>query len=132
MKEAKNDAAPSKKDFILSRGSMPARDIVDAAKKEGLNITTAYVYVVRSEATTKRAKGKPGKAKSTRNKVAKRSKRTRKAIGARATRSKPTAGGPKRDERLVQFVDLALDIGLTRADSLLQRLRGMVTTLTAA
>jgi len=47
----KKDA--SKADFVRGLpAAMPAKEVVDKAKEAGLKLTTAYVYVIRSQART--------------------------------------------------------------------------------
>jgi hypothetical protein len=42
--------------FILAQPrALPAADVVDAARKAGLKVSAAYVYIVRSRSRTQRA-----------------------------------------------------------------------------
>lgn len=54
----KKDA--TKADFVRALpASMPAKEVVDKAKEAGLKLTTAYVYVIRSQARTGGVKRDP-------------------------------------------------------------------------
>ena len=54
----KKDA--TKADFVRALpATMPAKEVVDKAKEAGLKLTTAYVYVIRSQARTGGAKRDP-------------------------------------------------------------------------
>lgn len=56
----KKDA--TKAEFVRALpASMPAKEVVEKAKEAGLKLTTAYVYVIRSQARTGGAK-KPAPA----------------------------------------------------------------------
>jgi len=61
---AKKDA--SKAEFVRGLpANLPAKDVVEKAKEAGLKLTTAYVYVIRSQARTggsKKAAGAKGHA----------------------------------------------------------------------
>jgi hypothetical protein len=100
MQVNETHARTSKKDFILSRPNLSAKEIVAAAAEQGIDTTTAYVYVTRSEAT-KQAR-EPACVKPP-------------AI--------TTRGPAKRQELESVFVELVLDVGLARADALLGQLR---------
>jgi hypothetical protein len=110
----KTKKAPSKTAFVLSLAKdMPASEVVAKAKAAGLELTDRYVYVIRSK-----AKGRAGKPTGRRG-------RPPKAAGAkrgpkpRATSGSPVALG-------TQFLEMALDLGLARAEELLVSLRSKV------
>jgi hypothetical protein len=88
----------SKKDFILSRANQSAKEIIAAAAQQGMVITTAYVYVARSEAT-----------------------KARKAASERPLADSTRAAAAA--DREEEFLELALNVGLARADTLLGKLR---------
>lgn len=50
----------TKADFVRALpATMPAKEVVDKAKDAGLKLTTAYVYVIRSQARTGTSKAEP-------------------------------------------------------------------------
>ena len=95
-----NRPRPSKKSFILSRPDLSAKEVVAAAAQDGIHFSVAYVYVTRSEATLK----------------------ARRAAHSTSPRGVQTLATDGRGLEAT-FVDLALDVGLARADRLLGRLR---------
>jgi hypothetical protein len=102
---------PSKTAFVLSLpSSMSAKDVLSKGKAAGLKLTEAYIYSIRSK-----AKGRAGKPAARRG-------RPPKAVAAAASGSMSSSGGGL--ER--QFLNLALDLGLSRAESLLSSLRAKV------
>jgi hypothetical protein len=50
-------AKMTKSTFVRSMGNAPAKDVVAAAAQQGMKLTTAYVYVVRSSDKTKGGRG---------------------------------------------------------------------------
>jgi hypothetical protein len=94
-------AATSKRGFIESLpASTPVAEVVAAAKKAGLAISNNYVYFLRSGSKKKtKALGKHSPAKSNDGSVEAR------------------------------FVDLALDVGLARAEEMLRSLRAKVRSI---
>ncbi len=98
-----------KSKFILQYPfDVPARQIVEEAKKHGLSITTQYVYIIRRNAKQKGVVPAGSAARS------------------QARRGRP-AVGPSGAER--RFRELALEIGLGRAEELLKDLRERVDRL---
>jgi hypothetical protein len=96
----KRKGGQSKADFVRSQPrSMSAADVVKKAKAAGMDISVAYVYVIRS-------KSKTGKG------------------GRRAARGAAPAGRAGSLER--DFVNLALDLGFARAQQLLDAARNRV------
>ena len=100
-----------KREFVLSQpSSMTATEVVEAAKKRGMSLTANYVYNLRS-----------GGAKAT----------PARGGAAKAPRLAVEAVGAKRGTLDAQFVHLALDLGLTRATDLLERVRSRARELTS-
>jgi hypothetical protein len=101
---------PSKTSFILGLPrELPAAEVVAKAKEAGITLTDKYVYRIRSSAK-KRGAGparlKPGPKP-----------RGRQSVGtavSKVGKSEPVEA---------RFVALALDVGLSRAEELLTRLR---------
>lgn len=114
----------SKRTFVLSLpASMPAADVIKRARAEGMQLTTNYVYKIRSrgaaanEATlTLNVAGNGKGARLNRGRVL--------SDIARSARS--ANGTNHHDER---FVALVLDVGLARAAALLERVRARVQDL---
>lgn len=97
----------SKTAFVLSLPlDMPAKDVIAKGKAQGLKLTEAYIYSIRSK-----AKGRVGKPAARRG----RPPKAQSLAGAR---------GGNGIER--QFLNLALDLGLSRAENLLSNLRSRV------
>ncbi len=134
----------TKAEFIRSLPNLATRDLVAKAKEAGFTISEDYVYKLRSfdrkakggaakpaaaksaaapKAAKKRAKkaGKKaaGKAKKAGRKAAapKATKRGRKRAAAPAA-SAPAAGGLE-----AKFINMALDLGLARAEGIFAELR---------
>jgi hypothetical protein len=86
---------------------MPAAEVVARAKAAGMTLNEKYVYNIRAQARAKAGKvGKRGRPKGSTNKVP----AVRSSSGLEA-----------------QFVSLALDLGLSRAEGLLRNVRASVT-----
>ncbi len=99
----KKDA--SKAEFV--RGlppTLPAKEVVEKAKEAGLKLTTAYVYVIRSQARTGRKKGSTAGA-------------------AAAPHAPPHAPGKRTSNKGAesQLLAAASELGLSRSITLLQR-----------
>ena len=77
---------------------MPASQVIAKAKESGIKLTAAYVYVIRSKSSAK-----PN------GKVA-----------------KPRAGGARGGSQERTFVDLALQLGFSRAQQLLDDTRASI------
>jgi hypothetical protein len=104
---------PSKTAFVLSLPStMSAKEVLAKGKAAGLKLTEAYIYSIRSK-----AKGREGKPAARRG-------RPPKAVSAAASSSLASSSSGGGLER--QFLSLALDLGLSRAESLLANLRAKV------
>lgn len=55
----KKGSGPSKSDFIRQHPNLTAAEVVAKAKKGGMSISSALVYMARGRANPKRAKGTP-------------------------------------------------------------------------
>lgn len=109
-KKGASEKTPSKTSFVLGfPRDMPAAEVVVKAKEAGIPLTDKYVYNIRASA---RAAGKTAKKKPGPKPGAKR-----KASGA---------GNGSVESR---FVDLALDVGLARAEEMLRTLRATVKSI---
>lgn len=117
MAKTSSKKSPSKTAFVLGLAKdMPASEVVAKAKAAGIDLTDRYVYVIRSK-----AKGRAGKPSGRRG-------RPPKSAGAKR--------GPKPGRRIAaatspvalgtQFLEMALDLGLARAEELLVSLRSKV------
>jgi hypothetical protein len=99
----------NKSEFVRNIGDLPAATVVAEAKKKGIKLTENYVYTIRSA-----AKKKNGKAKSLLPHRPEGTTGGKTAVLLTAGRSSEKA-----------FVDLVLDIGLSRAQRLIDNLRSM-------
>lgn len=109
-KAKRQPRAGSKTAFVLGQPlDLPAKEIVARGKAQGIALTEAYIYGIRSRSA--RAGRTPGKAASS------------VVLGARAGRL--SASGSLES----QFANLALDIGLARAESILRDVRGKLDQL---
>jgi hypothetical protein len=138
-------STPSKADFIRGLAGMPAKEVVAKAKDAGITISDAYVYKLRSSeriaaakgpsgqktASTKPASGKPGSKKPAPKQAA--STKVVPGVKAGEKKSAPTSGAAPaaaQDSSLEErFVDLALDLGLARAEEIFIKLRARVKRL---
>lgn len=104
-KPAQKRAAPkkptgSKADFVRSLPpGLSAKDAIERAKKAGHKLSAAYVYVIRSK----------GSSKGNGHSKPKRPKQSAGSTGDQAQR----------------FMSLTLDLGLTEAQKLLDRVRNL-------
>jgi hypothetical protein len=80
--------------------SMPASEVVKKGKAAGMSFSDKYVYTIRSKGPKAGKRGRP------------------KGSGRKA-RASGGAGAQ-------QFVDLAIELGLSRAEALLARLRSAI------
>lgn len=87
--------------FVLSRPNLTINEIIAEARTAGLKITYGHVANIRS--TAKRKGGKPN--------------------GVKKLGRPPKAAASSTPE--TRFLDLALDLGLARADQLLKNVRAM-------
>jgi hypothetical protein len=101
-KSGGDGAGLSKRDFVLSFGpETPASEILKKAKEAGLGLSKAYLYTIRSSAGASQRRGRPAAAT---------------ASGGSRTRESTSS-------LEAQFVDAAIDMGLSKATELLERLR---------
>jgi hypothetical protein len=107
---------PSKTAFVLGLAKdMPASEVVAKAKAAGIELTDRYVYVIRSK-----AKGRAGKPTGRRG-------RPPKVAGAkRGPKPGRKAAAVSATSLATQFLEMALDLGLARAEDLLVSLRAKV------
>jgi hypothetical protein len=96
----------NKSAFVRGLPDLKASEVVAKAKAQGIVLSDKYVYNIRAKAKARGGKpvgrpGRPGRAKAAR--------------GGRSTASAQQ-----------DLVDLALEIGLTKAEALLARLRAAV------
>jgi hypothetical protein len=114
-KKASAKKPPSKTAFVLGLArDMPASEVVAKAKTAGLELTDRYVYVIRSK-----AKGRAGKPAGRRG-------RPPKAAGAKRGPKPGRKASASTGGLAVQFLEMALDLGLARAEDLLGSLRAKV------
>jgi hypothetical protein len=109
----------SKRTFVLSLpASLPAAEVIKRARAEGMQLTTNYVYKIRSRgaAASETALTIPSLKKGGRN--------GRGRVLSDIARS--ANGSSQHDEH---FVALVLDVGLARAAALLERVRARVQDL---
>lgn len=105
---------PSKTAFVLGLAKdMPASEVVAKAKAAGLELTDRYVYVIRSK-----AKGRAGKPTGRRGRPPKVAGAKR---GPKPGRKAGSAAGLG-----AQFLEMALDLGLARAEEMLVGFRAKV------
>jgi type III secretion system FlhB-like substrate exporter len=104
---ASSAAGQSKRDFVLSFGSdTPASEILRKAKEAGIGLSKAYLYTIRSSGGASQKRGRPTKAVS--------------ASAAKAAFKKSGRGASSLEN---QFIEAAIDLGLSKATELLNRLR---------
>jgi hypothetical protein len=110
---AESSKVTNKTAFVLGLpASMSAKEVIDKGKAAGIKLTDRYVYSIRSKAkvrgtTTPARRGRPPKN----------------ALPGLTGKPGRTSGSGSLD---AQFVDLALDLGLSRAEGLLSALRSRV------
>jgi len=111
-KNSAENKSINKTAFVLELpADMSAKEVIDKGKAAGIKLTDRYVYSIRSKAKVRG--GTPG-----------RRGRPRGARGkATALSGRQTAGGGALESR---FFDVALDLGLSKAESLLSSLRARV------
>lgn len=100
----------SKRDFVLSFGpETPASEILRKAKEAGIGLSKAYLYTIRSSGGASQRRGGRAAAAAV-------------SIDKRALRS--VGRGSSSLEN--QFIDAAVDLGLSKATELLDRLRSRI------
>jgi hypothetical protein len=102
-------AGQSKRDFVLSFGSdTPASEILRKAKEVGVGLSKAYLYTIRSASGGSQKRGRPVKSSGA-------------SAAKNSARKGSSRGGANSLEN--QFIEAALDVGLSKASELLNRLR---------
>jgi hypothetical protein len=111
-KNSAENKSINKTAFVLELpADMSAKEVIDKGKAAGIKLTDRYVYSIRSKAKVRG--GTPG-----------RRGRPRGARGkSTALSGRETGGGGALESR---FFDVALDLGLSKAESLLSSLRARV------
>src|SRR5438874_8006640 len=110
-----NSSKVNKTAFVLNLPtSMSAKEVIDKGKAQGIKLTDRYVYSIRSKAKVRggqppRRRGRPPK---------------------NAALVQALSAGPGRKPasatQEAQFLNMALDLGLARAENLLTSLRARV------
>lgn len=111
--KAGTSSSQSKRDFVLSFGpETKASEILRKAKDAGIGLSKAYLYTIRSAGGASQKRGrKPGVVSSA---------PAVSAVKASAGRGRGAAAASGLE---AQFIDAAIDLGLSKAGDLLQRLR---------
>jgi len=109
---AGTSSSQSKRDFVLSFGSeTKASEILRKAKDAGIGLSKAYLYTIRSAGGASQKRGrKPGVAISA-------------PVASVKTSGGRGRGAVAASSLEAQFIDAAIDLGLSKAGDLLQRLR---------
>jgi hypothetical protein len=110
---AENSKSINKTAFVLELpADMSAKDVIDKGKAAGIKLTDRYVYSIRSKAKVRGGTpGRRGRPRGTGNKAA-----------ATLGTGRDGSGGGLES----RFFDVALDLGLSKAESLLSSLRTRV------
>ncbi len=58
-KKTRTKRTVNKSEFVRSMAGKPAKEIVDAAAKQGIKLTDRYVYAIRSNDKNRRSPGGP-------------------------------------------------------------------------
>lgn len=104
-----SSSGSSKRDFVLSfPPTTPASEILRKAKDSGIGLSKAYLYTIRNAAGAKPAG---------------RGRAAARAAAASAPRGRASASLES------QFIDAALDLGLSRASEILDRVRSRLKDL---
>src|SRR5262245_59262457 len=102
-KKATGKRTVNKSQFVRDQPvTMTAKQVVTKAKDAGITLSEQYVYNIRAKANARRRRGRPGRPKGSTN-------------AAKASSNQDA-----------RFVDLALDMGLSKAEALLSRLRAKI------
>jgi hypothetical protein len=109
--KASSGGSVSKRDFVLSFGpDTKASEILRKAKEQGIGLSKAYLYTIRSAGGASQKRGGGG----------------RRGVGApaRAGRGRGSFAGHE-----AAFIESAIDMGLSKAADLLDRLRSRLKDL---
>jgi hypothetical protein len=111
-KNSAENKSINKTAFVLELpADMSAKEVIDKGKAAGIKLTDRYVYSIRSKAKVRGgAPGRRGRPRGARGK-------------ATALSGRQAGGGGALESR---FFDVALDLGLSKAESLLSSLRARV------
>ena len=109
-----SSSSQSKRDFVLSFGpETKASEILRKAKDAGIGLSKAYLYTIRSAGGASQKRGrKPGVASG-----------IQVASSMKASAGRGRASSASASSLEAQFIDAAIDLGLSKAGDLLQRLR---------
>jgi hypothetical protein len=100
--------------FVLGfPADMSAKDVIDKGKAAGITLTDRYVYSIRSKAKVRGSMVPARRGRPPKNAMA-------------SLAGKPGLKSGRSGASEAQFVDIALDLGLSRAESLLSALRTRV------
>jgi hypothetical protein len=110
---ADNSKSINKTAFVLELpADMSAKEVIDKGKAAGIKLTDRYVYSIRSKAKVRGGNpGRRGRPRGTGNKD-----------GTLVGRGQSGSAGALES----RFFDVALDLGLSKAESLLSSLRARV------
>lgn len=112
MPKRTSTRAHNKSEFVRNMPEgMSAAEVVAKAKAEGMDLTPGHVYTIRAAAKRKGAPAAGGR-------------RGRPARASSDAGRAPASGSAEQ-----QFIGLALDLGLSRAEALLSRIRAGVRDL---
>lgn len=104
-KKATGKRTVNKSQFVREQPTtMTAKQVVGKAKDAGITLSEKYVYNIRAKANARRRSGRPGRPPKT-------------ARGRAAASSGGLEG---------RLIDLALELGLGKAEALLGRLRSKI------
>jgi hypothetical protein len=111
-KNSAENKSINKTAFVLELpADMSAKEVIDKGKAAGIKLTDRYVYSIRSKAKVRGGTpGRRGRPRGARGKTT-------------ALSGRQNAGGGALESR---FFDVALDLGLSKAESLLSSLRARV------
>lgn len=110
--EGKDASGMTKREFVESFApTTPATEVIAKAAERGLSLTAKYIYNLRSEA---KAGKKPAAAPAARPAA---------APAARPAAAPAPVSTAALDALETKFVDLTLDLGLSRAAKLLEKVR---------
>jgi pyruvate/2-oxoglutarate dehydrogenase complex dihydrolipoamide acyltransferase (E2) component len=140
-KEASEEkpTTPSKADLIRRLVGLPAKEVVEKAKEAGVTLSEDYVYKLRSADRSAAAKASSPQKAAPKKAASKKAASKKAAAAPKAAAAKPApAASPSRRPVIREgsleetFVDLALNIGLSRTEELLVKLRNRVKNIALA
>jgi hypothetical protein len=119
-KTTKKKLAPrmSKSKYILQHPKLSAQELVEQGQKDGVEFSDKYVYTIRSNAKTKKQRGRPTSDKKA-GKVGRPRKISKEKVGK--------VGRPRKisQEQTSEstFSEIVMQIGFNHAEELLKRIR---------